>query len=178
MSEEYAPIPLQPPGLLGALQLKNYGKNPPALVGSYQPMLDMREWLLMADVRTAGQTAVGAVTAGLADFASAGLQIPEREWWYIHDFSAHVGASNLATGDIVTISPAYQVDLQTGGDTIVVGPPFTLEVAATAGDLRVRADRVPFLAPPTALFGAWIHQALVAANRNLAVRLRYTRLPV
>jgi len=174
----FASVQVIPPGLLGAFQIKNGGRNPVSLGQDYVPTLDMREWALIANVRTLGATNIGAVTNGYADFQDGGAtsRVPEKEWWYVHDFSAHL--KPLVTTDDVTLSPAYQVDTASGGDTIIVGDPFRLVVTAAAADLRVFSARTPFLVPPNSLFGGWVHNALLVGPVDLAVRVRYTPLPI
>lgn len=174
---EWGPLQILPPGLLGALQLKNMGKNPGALSSLVQGTLELRDWLLQQNYEVLGATNAASVTDNFTGFqdGGTGARVPEGEWWYIHEYQVNILA--LATGDVVHAAPAYQDNTVAGGDTITVGPDVRLVPTATTASLTAPAWR-QFFVPPNALFGGWILESNVAAALNLGCRIRMTRLPV
>lgn len=165
-----------PPGLLGALQIKG-GANPRTLIETYQPVLEMRDWLLLAAYEVLGVTNAGGVTNGFAGFTSAAAAVvPVRQWWYVHDFSINI--PGLVATDVIHAAPAYQLDVAAGGDTFIAGASERLAPGAGGGAFTCFSSRAPFFVPQGALFGAWILESIVAAPRDLGIRIRYTPLPL
>jgi hypothetical protein len=115
------PIQTNPLGLLGALSLKNTGKNPPVMNDSLQPVYDIRGDYLASGERFAAQSSVGfgaGDTAANTSNGSSAITPAAGEAWYIHGgiIQFVVPATGTATEIAVTAvrngspSAAFQIE--------------------------------------------------------------------
>jgi len=168
----YGPIQQLPPGLLGFLQLKSQGQNPSLLADSYQPSIEMLDWLLLASNETLQVGfAAGTIGGNLASSTvNAVATVPNEEWWYVHRFSvgvAPVGATRISNvGLIMTLSAAGAAANFSLASNPVIGVADLVNVGAQG-----------FFAPPGAILG-WIANITNAGATNVAgSALWFTRLP-
>lgn len=161
--EPVGPAQLQPPGLLGLLQLKTGGFVPDALLQDVQPEIDMLGFWLRAareNIRQdysrsiAGPAELNQVEP-LLDFpgATTPLGPGSQEWWYVHSYNVRVSDTGGAVGTPVYLAPAYNlVGGPTGGVSIALVAPMT----AVPGDTYWPLEARGFWLPPGAQLGVWI----------------------
>lgn len=170
------PIQVIPPGLLGMLQLKNFGKLPSEMPEVLQPVLELRDWMLQANSRVIGPytTTWANNQTGFANFPTPSLLIvPPSEWWYVHQLTVYV---SLPLG---TDSAQYWpgMALTNAGQIISLGRSSTETVVAGPNRFLYTFTE-PFFAPPSAQLGALIGQATTATTLAASATVRLTSLPV
>lgn len=174
------PIQIQPPGLLGLLQLKVGGYMPDALAQDVQPTVDLEAYWLRAaalNESTGYSRTLAAATYGFAasllDTATATMPLgpSQQEWWYVQDYTIRYSAPGGAGTNLIpawTLRPgpgAAQAEFYVGETYQVAGPAF---VAARAQG---------FWLPPGAVLGSYVDVVTVGLQIDL-MGLRYTPCPV
>jgi len=161
--EPVGPVQLQPPGLLGLLQLKVGGFVPDALLQTVQPEVDMLEFWLRAAAEhvqvdfarsIAGPAELNQVEI-LIDAATATQPLGPgpQEWWYVHNYDVRVADTGGVVGTPVYLAPAYTVvGGPTGGLSLAVLAPIT----AVPGDTYYPLQARGFWVPPGAQLGVWV----------------------
>lgn len=171
------PIQVIPPGLLGFLNLKSQGQNPSMLGDTYEPVVQMFEWLLMANW-TSIQFA-GLITAGTTGFYTATPTptiVPDREWWYVHDSTASIGP--LGVGETAQASIAIRISQNAPlSNHILTFGNGQYGNGGTAGTTLALPQAHGFWANPGALVGIDVSIADVTVNKAFNQTVRYTRLP-
>jgi len=105
----YGPIQIVPPGLLGALNLKNVGRNPSELNSMIQPTLDLQEWLLVQNQESlfASRPMVnGDISTFFPMTAGDSMTIPDNEYWYVwnHTVTMGLGAADFNAGVLAAVA--------------------------------------------------------------------------
>lgn len=183
-------IQLAPPGLLGLLQIKNFGQNPQQLSDTYVASFPMVPWALLANAEALQVGfAVGAIGGNLSaanfnsDAASSvpgTFNVPNREWWYVHRFT--LGFSpGAATTELSWPAIGYLVDAAATPKYLAVSPPVLGPVTVGAGGdpnapLQIAAN--DFFVPPGSQLGFTINVANAAATNAASLAALITRLPV
>jgi len=92
--------PLNPKadGFLSLLGLKNQGRNPETLNLQLQPTVDLLEWYFQSRLEniTATRTVPDASTS-VANFGATSLVVPDREWWWIENYTVRCVTALVAT---------------------------------------------------------------------------------
>jgi len=159
------PIQTNPFGLLGALQLKNSGTNPPDLIDSVQPTLDLwRHYIAQSRTISSANFNVNAF-----GFNASAVAVPNDEVWMVSELML---TSNgvLAALQSVDWAPAWQ-DV-TGvvfiiGDYKSAGPGEAPQIGANCNGLSYA------IVPPGAVFGACVR---TFATGPIASQLSVRRL--
>jgi len=108
------PVGKIPPAFLSLLQLKSTGANPDGLADTYQPTLEMAEWLALQEremlvLPIAGIAAPG-VYSGFQNSVLPAARIPDGEVWYLWNATCVTGLlaldSSLPWVPSVGISPS------------------------------------------------------------------------
>jgi hypothetical protein len=90
-----------PKGLLGLLDLKTQGDNPPQLVAGVQPSIELRDFYAQSTRDTlSAAVAVGA----LGQFSPAALVVPQGELWLVYGMSATMSAPPIAGAATIALS--------------------------------------------------------------------------
>lgn len=148
------PIQVIPPGLVGLLQLKQFGRLPDQLQGSVQPVLEMRDWYFQA--RRQGelslwgvvpQTAALVTASGAAVFEfsaniAGGAQVPLGQTWYVEQCA--VNAALVAADNVRFTIVTHD---STGHNVVQVAPDYQDTTTARARLATVHADRGFWLGP-------------------------------
>lgn len=166
------PVQIFPAGLLGLLQLKTLGRNPTDMVENYQPTWDVLEWLLASqsiEHATIGSIAITAT--GFQAFSPNNLQVPEGEWWWIHDLSVSVAA--VVGGDAADVAVLWSNPVGVRRQHLLIDTIFCPADLSAWGSIRAGALR---WLPPTAQIYLWVQS--FTGNPIVNAYLRYTRLPI
>jgi hypothetical protein len=178
VSAPLRPLQVIAPGFLGALQLKNSGTNPDQVQGELQPTIEMRDWLLQANRRSAGPYTTTLVNnqIGFQGFGTpAQLVVPNNMWWFVHQFTTYV-ALPLGT-DSAQFWPA--IAFPNAGQLIVVGRSSTETVVAGPNRQIYGFADPPFWAPPGTLFGVACGQVTtVSPTLAASAIVTFTELPM
>jgi hypothetical protein len=163
------PIQTLPLGLLGLLDLKTMGRNPPALGQTVAPVLDITQLYLNGKALEFAATskAVGVGGYGLfLDFdTTVPITVPEGETWFVHDYT--MLAQLNAGGTCNLVVPAWRPaggnyhSLANEKDPMPVGGNSMFSVR-------------DFWLPPGASLGFWVHTVGVATLNVYSQGMRYT----
>lgn len=179
MAAPAGPIQVQPAGLTGLLQLKNWGVRPDILQGSVLPNLDMEPWWLRGSmeplVRFANAINLGAFPVGVSHVAIA--QVPDREWWYVH----HLAVVTQVTNNTGRVEAYLGVSLQGAvlgavPDYTVAGPVICAPQGAADPAAAVVSAR-GFWVPPGGRL-SYLASVINNNNTNLCTGLAVSRAPV
>lgn len=182
--EPSGPVQLQPPGLLGLLQLKVGGFVPDALEQSVQPGLEMEGyWLRAAQLQmttnyarnVAGPASPNAIEP-ILDSATASIALgpTAREWWYVHDCVIRIGDTGGAPAVPTPCALGYTLTGGPfGGVTTVLLQDLVDVPGATYWALRARG----FWVPPGGQIGVWFG-AFVGPMAMQLTGCVYTPCPV
>jgi len=171
-------IQLQPPGLLGALQLKTLGQAPQDLGSVYAPTIECREWILNTNREWISATDAGALDTTLG-FTPAGnseseVQVPQDEWWWLHNLLAF--SSIDGSTDLMVLQPAFAWDANFGRVELLGTPsPCPYPTPTTNTSVLVTAHASHCWIPPGARLGIWLHLSDVAAPRGVEIQASITR---
>lgn len=175
------PIQIIPAGLLGLLQLKSNGQNPDKLDDVVQPQLDILQLYFQQQQQrgflTSGVTLTTSDT-GFKAFSPA-INIPSNELWRIHSCTITTGNYAPAT-DLIQFAVAM---CNTTGQAIVE---LLDQQSSTSFDnsgftptIRNKMQTArDFWAYPGSSLGAFVQEVQAATSLTLALRLRYTILPL
>lgn len=173
------PIQVQPPGLLGLLQLKNLGRNPHSLDDLVVPTFDLGEWYLRADQFEASHVpcvpqATGAIGFVAIGFGTAALfEVPSSEWWYVH--TAQLFSGSIPAGDQVIAAAAWREGGSASVAQMVSDP---VAVAVSTVDQQLWVSARDFWVPPGAIFGVVLTRLETAAGLDFNMQVRATRTPI
>lgn len=173
--DNFGPVQLVPPGLLGFLNLKSSGDNPHSILAEYRPAIEMRDWLLQARQEDINFTNNVLVTGNLGTrlFLNNAPIVPQGEWWFVHNVAMFTGL--LPAGDIIGGAIDWVVGNPANYAVHIVGNQQTFTGAANRVALW-RSDR-GFFMPPGAQLGLYVTDAVFAVNGNPAGWAQITRLP-
>lgn len=182
MSAPSKPVQIIPPGLLGMLQLKNMGRLPDTLMGEYQPTIDMREWLMVANreyLQAVANIPIGSdLSTTFWAFNNPGpIIIPDNEWWYVWSYD---GTLIIGPGDSVfgSISLSATVSQNQIVQTLAVQP--VAAVAPVTGNVNYPVACQPrrWFGPGTQFGVGYARLDVPLIPGGLAVGvLELTRLP-
>jgi hypothetical protein len=170
----FGPIQLIPPGLLGALNIKNSGRNPQFLPDTYQSVLPMLDWLLLANQEVL-QEGVAGIAASFSGFVAYPTKfiVPNDEWWYLHHISAQAGAA-AAADTVQGLQPCMQIPGAVPTN-IPLGAPTQATLTGTIANGFYSTARQIFVPPGTQL-GVLMNKVTAAVSAcTLAAQI--TRLP-
>lgn len=174
MSEQYGPLQISPPGLLGFLQLKNSGQNPQTIDSNITPVMELRDWMfqaLEADVslNTHNMTlATGA--AGFQSFTPV-LSAAQSFWFRWTNYSV-VATNALGAADVLEAAPAWIQSVGGAANLMMLAPAQRFS-GATSPIFSAR----DFWLPPGAQLGLFVCQHTRAAgNTTLLACGRFTPL--
>lgn len=171
MSQQWGPIQIIPPGLLGYLQVKNVGQNPNTLDSNIQPTLELLHWLLRArQVSVDPNTyARGFLTANRGFLSwTVPLIAAQDEWWYIAHYN--IASVVVGAGDSIVYKPAWRsgqggvYEIGDGYETLAVG-----QRGLIGGD--------GLWLPPGGELGVWVKDCTSVGGIQLNSQLDYTPLP-
>jgi len=173
------PLNVIPPGFLGFLQLKNFGKNPSEVPEVIAPTFDLLKWYLQAEARPmAGTDATRALTNDLDGFVAlttATITVPDGEWWYVHSVYLYANLPAAAT-EVFAASPAwFNVNTFQGE---VLCPPGALITGVAAATRRYFTVAKDFFVPAGSQFGAYVVTCETATSINVGLNGRITVLPI
>jgi len=170
-------VQLQPPGFLGALQLKTTGQAPGDLGGTYAPTLELVEWLLQANreyITSVNNndldTTLGFIPAGNS---ASQAQVPQNEWWYVHQYMIY--ASIDGSTDLVVLQPSFAWDANFGRAELLGTPSPLYPTPTTNTTVLVSAHAHNVWIPPGSRMGGWVHLSDVAAARSVQMNASITR---
>lgn len=176
------PVQVIPPGLLGFLQLKNSGVNPQQLQNGYTPTLDMLHWLLRGREEIMGTVAnpcsvaiANGVVGNFQVFTTNSIQVPDDEWWYVHDYAVYTDAL-LAATSIVQFTCAVQ-STTAGQIGKLYGTSQSLLAGSAAGRIGMAQAHDFFVASGSFLGFAPSVNEVAAGNITYQGTVRFTRLP-
>jgi hypothetical protein len=178
------PIQVIPPGLVGYLNLKQFGRLPDVLSSTVDPSLEMRDWYFQANVlytvQLCGATPItpNFVTAGVDFFrfqvGGVDFAVPKGQAWYVDLASAD--AALAAAGDTMQACLVKQDASKTS--ILQLGPVQPDVVSARAGRLlTVRSDRA-FWMFPGEFFGIQLMDQVFVTNTFFSLSVRATLLPI
>lgn len=175
------PVQVLPPGLINLLQLKVGGFSPDALRQDIQPTIDMEAWWLRATKRNlpgtwALDSAAGVYNAlRIPEMGGVQLQVPARQWWYVHRCTFMAVSAAAATATVAfgigepggTRGPANNVSEFAIGDALA---------SATAGVLYPFTVRDIWV-PPGSYMGLFVGTVAVGGTLTTYLSgLSYTPL--
>lgn len=182
-------IQLQPPGLLGLLQIKNFAEAPHDLQQTYVPVFPMVPWALLANAETLqvgfaagsiGGNLTGTFISDAVSSVPGTFTVGQREWWYVHrfnlGFSPGGGTTALAWPQL-----GYLVDVGATAKYLGVSQAILGPVTAAAGGDPTRALQLnasDFFVPPGSQLGFGINVTNAAATNAAALSALITRLPI
>lgn len=175
MGAPFEPIQLVPPGLLGLFQLKDNGRGIQSLPDVLQGVLELRDWYFQSRAEISQGThgiTVAAGTRGWTSFSPGIIEVPPREWWWVHTYT--IITADIAAGDTVTFLPMY-IPQATGSLRFLALGPANKNMGGTANRPVVLAQN--FFLPPGSILGFWIEQHGAVGNTSFTGHLRFTRLP-
>lgn len=186
--EAYGPIQVPPEGLLGYLNLKNSGVNPPYLSDTVVPTVEMWRQYLLANQEAliTSNIAVNAVGGfgSLVNAAPSPLtgavalegMVPPGEVWAVHSFSGSMNGVLAATQELAFMA-MIEYGLGSGGGGIGVATGQVTRIF-TQNDGPHFVSDIPggfMLLPPTAQLYVWCSR-VVNGPFNVNLRARITRL--
>lgn len=173
------PLNIIPPGFLGFLQLKNFGKNPSEVPEVIAPTFDMLSWYMQGEaVPMAGTDATRACTSDLDGFValtSNTITVPDGEWWFVHNVYLYASLP-AATTEFFSGSPCWFNANTFQGE--VLCPPGQLIQGVAALTRRYFTAARDFFVPPGSQFGAYVLTCETATSITVGLNGRITRLPI
>lgn len=182
MADRSAQIQVIPPGLLGFLNLKTLGANPFLLGDTYQPTIELRDWLLQADQRDFTQdVALASVAIGFGAslfnlYSPNSIVVPSNEYWWVENYTIQTGNLGAATERCQFQCAMYTPITGTVNIYLMGDPSPDITGAAT---VRRNATRCGgFFAPSGAALGIAQYIQETAGNITYTGFVRFTRLRV
>lgn len=173
MIGESGPVQLIPPGLLGMMQLKNEGRNPRTFIESYQPVIEMRQWMMQQNWNETTDVAA-ALAAGITGVVTFPALISSgQSWLYIHEFSAYstVGGAGIIRGKCI-------FQRITGGATPRHFAGMQVEGLSTTATGICNPISSGFFMPPNMQLGVFVSENTLAGATTFTANLRWTSLPI
>jgi len=164
-----------PPGLLAVLGTQAQGVNPNDLAQFYQPILEMRDWLLTSAMRYVTCSATGVGAPNVYDINSPAdtttYIVPANETWLFYGASYAVSPAVPLTGQLEILAPSN------------LGTPSLVPVAVSA--VNTSAVGFPALFDVNCPFPIFLPAgsrprfrviAHAGTGQTVEVQLRYARL--
>jgi hypothetical protein len=179
----FRPIQIIPPGLLGALQLKQDGRGIVELFDTLQGTMELFDWYMQA--RAEWRTTLTGLTINasgrltFAAFSPNSIVVPDREYWYVEQYSITALPQPGAGTAVLNHFATAMVQQATGTQRpLSLGDAINGEVIDTANHLAVVAAR-GFFAPSGSILG-FSYGCAVSAGGTIDFNafLRYTVLPI
>jgi len=178
----FGPLQVLPQGLLGFFNLKSMGANPAYMPDLVQPTLDLFEWYMETNsILISGMTNT-ATAVGFTGWAvpTAGVTVPQSEWWWVSKYSIHSEVIAGASGDL-TFRCAYANPTVPVIDYWPIGEPslrFDPAAAIAAVDKQKICSAENFWLPPGSGLGFWVDDITGGTAIDLQGALRYSVLPI
>lgn len=181
MGANIGPINLIAPGLLGLLQLKQFGKNPDELAGVVQGTIELRDWYMQARIEdevslfgSTPQKLLATASPGLGIFTAGGVNctVPNNQAWYVYQLNV---AANLLAAETIRFAPALQ--RAPTGQQFQIGPDVADVVTVRARTISAEI-LAPFWVRQGDTFGVLTFDDLTAANITVSLFLRAVRIPI
>lgn len=177
------PVQLIAPGLMGLLQLKQYGRNPAELSQVIDPVLELRDWFMQARAQdivsfAGGQPLTNSIATGSVGWKSflvggATVQVPNNEWWWVTNITV-VSNGPIVSGDSISFAPAWT----TPNNAALYEFGVQDQNVADASSRQVAAGYAGgFWMPPLSVPQVRVRQVTTVAGIVLQLMLRFTRLP-
>lgn len=174
------PLNVIPPGFLGFLQLKNFGKNPAEVPELISPVFDMLRWYFAGEARPMATTdASRAVTTDLDGFialTTATITVPDGEWWYVHSVYLYANLPAAVT-EFFAGAPAW-FNANTFQGEVMASQPISIMQGVAGSTRRYFSVARDFFVPPGSQFGAYISTCETATSINVGLNGRITVLPI
>jgi len=182
---ENRPITAQPVGLLGLLELRNVGRNPPDLGRLVVPQVDIEGFYLRGAQRWF-YTGISAIDVPLASASGFRQQftVPQDEWWYVEEYAPSISLGAPPGSQVCWEFVPALFKNATGYPWVPLAKmetnPAAYPLAASAlTTFYVTRNDHPFWAPPGSGIGVQYGVSGTFANFSTAIRgLRYTPLKV
>lgn len=187
------PIQTIPQGLLGLLQLKELGSNPPVMVDSLSPNIDLTQLYLQRLMQQetglfGGVPKTGAVVSaghGNVTFSLAGTQVsvPQNEMWYCVAAGVIIDSSSPGGGNTVVAADTITAGLMWGLPGSITGYMMT-PIQQDVISARARTWTTPPMTTPQwfgpgTTFWIVIFDILVAAGAyTFDLSMRAARIPI
>lgn len=174
MSTEYGPLQVLPGGLLGLFQIKNAGKYPDTIGSAVQPTIDLTRWYMNynAQEHALGQVALADNAVGFTGFSPNTITVPEREAWYVVNYSVHT--DTMVAAEVSQFSLAWRIPLVGTNRFHLLERTFSTSGPDTINALGVS----DFFLPPGSELGLYVHQNDTAATITHTGYVRYVPLAI
>lgn len=176
------------PGFLDLLQLKNQGRQPPALADEVQLGIDVSQWYAQDRMVSEISAPYVLLSNAFANLRVVRFTVPQGQWWMIGAANVQLNYTSATCTDIrwSTFAPYIQYPGASAANTIQLGPeqpfdstPFTTFPASNASmNGSSVVFNTPLLVPPGTNIGiAWCGEVIDPVNANSAYcMLRYAPL--
>lgn len=181
------PIQQIPQGLLGLLQLKELGSNPPTLVDTVAPNLDL--FALYAERGSNAALGLFGVNPQTATFATAtpnvhnflvggvNAQVPQNEMWYVTNAGITM-VGLIAAADSITVGLGWLSFAGAGGDLYMMTPVYRDTITPRSRFLQTDPMPRPMFVAPGGIFTAVVVDNLTAGTQQLQLSIRAIRIPI
>lgn len=175
------PIQTIPQGLLGLLQLKQFGRNPAALGDTVDPTVDLTLlWLnritvdLTLAVTGLNGVVIGVPTAGANTYNVTGMNVPANQTWWVESFG--VGCTLLAA-ETIRFGCGVFYPPNTGAHLLGPSPSDFNDVITSRARLA-RAEARGFWLLPGAQPLLVVYDSLTAGTINVTCSMRGAIIPI
>jgi hypothetical protein len=171
---EYGPVQSFPSGLLSMLGLKNTGLYPDKVGSTYQPTIEVLQWIMEGQAIEIGRSAdFAGLPLGNQAWPAGNSINTGSEWWYVLDYSIY-GNMVAAATSIVGFHPSWITNYP-NGRSLLVGEPSGI-VTSTAAGRRAVAKARGFWVPPTSELAVCLLANETATTQPLVGHVRYVPL--
>lgn len=174
------PINLIPPGVLGFLQLKNFGKNPTEFPEVLAPTFDLLKWYLSGESRQMAATdtslAMATNVGGFQRLTTAPIIVPATEWWYVHSVFLRAQLPAAVT-EFFSGAPCW-FNPNTFNPNELLCEPGAIIQGVAATDRTYFTVARDFWVPPGSEFGAFVLTCQSATTIFVSLNGRITVLPI
>lgn len=176
------PVQIIPPGLLGFLQLKNMGKNPQLIPDSYQPTIEMRDWLFLARYEEVSVTITGGISVGYTEFNGGDIGVysgvvPDNEAWWLVGITARTRPMIATESCQMEIAWSQKNGALSSQRPISIGPTSPRVVGqAPLNQTRAICSAGQLFLPPGAWLGIYALENVALSAMSISADLRMVRL--